>query len=478
MKSKKKLITIILIVFMLLIIAGMAGVYFYYGYTHKDEFFKGVVINGMDVGGMTVEQVEKQIADSAENYNLVVTAKDNVTAEVTKDDINYHYVPDGSVQKYFEQQEWWKWIKGYLKDGKAAYEVAVAVDYDKDMLKSYMESWDFMKPENQIEPVDSTMVYQDGQYVVTEEVDGTKINPDVLYEALVAAVDNTQDTLSVEEVGAYYTASVRRDDELLNANANTLNTQANCTIVHTLPDGSTRTIDKDMLLTWMSQDESGRYYRDDATFGAKIDEYVNELTSAVKALNSKDITFTGANNVSHTVYSYISIGWAVNSTDEKTQLSDEIYSNTTITREPVYSSRKSDVNGGMGDTFVEIDLSSQHLWYHQNGQIVLESDIVSGTYNVADRRTPAGIFNLNYKQRDRVLRGQKKSDGTYEYESPVDYWLPFNGGIGMHDASWRSTFGGDIYLNNGSHGCINMPRDKVAQLYDMISTGCIVVCYY
>ena len=56
--------------------------------------------------------------------------------------------------------------------------------------------------------------------------------------------------------------------------------------------------------------------------------------------------------------------------------------------------------------------------------------------------------------------------------------MPFNGGIGMHDATWRGSFGGSIYQYSGSHGCINMPKAKAASLYEMIEKDCTVVCYY
>ena len=88
-----------------------------------------------------------------------------------------------------------------------------------------------------------------------------------------------------------------------------------------------------------------------------------------------------------------------------------------------------------------------------------------------------GIYSIAYKQTDRILRGAKKADGTYEYESHVDYWMPFNGGIGLHDADWRGSFGGSIYKTNGSHGCINLPVDKAPALYELIEKGTPVICH-
>ena len=96
----------------------------------------------------------------------------------------------------------------------------------------------------------------------------------------------------------------------------------------------------------------------------------------------------------------------------------------------------------------------------------------------ADRQTHSGIFTLYYKKSPDVLRGAKKPDGTYEYEEPVSYWMPFDGGIGFHDAPWRGEFGGDIYLTSGSHGCINLPPDNAAVLYSMIDYNVPIICFY
>ena len=84
--------------------------------------------------------------------------------------------------------------------------------------------------------------------------------------------------------------------------------------------------------------------------------------------------------------------------------------------------------------------------------------------------------HLTYKEKDRILRGKKLDNGKYEYESHVDYWMPFNGGIGLHDASWRSKFGGTIYQTSGSHGCVNLPPASAATLYDLLYKGIPVIC--
>ena len=127
---------------------------------------------------------------------------------------------------------------------------------------------------------------------------------------------------------------------------------------------------------------------------------------------------------------------------------------------------------------MEIDLTAQHLWYYKDGMLLMDSDFVSGTYYDYSRQTPGGTYTLKAKQRNQVLRPAPNEDGSYDYESPVSYWLPFNGGIGLHDANWRWNFGGNIYLYGGSHGCINLPVSFAGNFYENIEVGCPIVCFY
>ncbi|MDD7740137.1 MAG: L,D-transpeptidase, partial [Lachnospiraceae bacterium] len=124
----------------------------------------------------------------------------------------------------------------------------------------------------------------------------------------------------------------------------------------------------------------------------------------------------------------------------------------------------------IGDSYVEVDLVNQKVWLYQNGEQLLATECVSGTYGT-DRQTPGGVYSITYKQSPAVLRGPG-------YESPVTYWMPFNGGIGLHDASWRGQFGGNIYINGGSHGCVNLPNSVAKKIYENLDVGTPVIVYY
>ena len=121
-------------------------------------------------------------------------------------------------------------------------------------------------------------------------------------------------------------------------------------------------------------------------------------------------------------------------------------------------------------------MGEQNVYVYIDGNCVLTTPCVTGRMTKG-RMTPEGMYQIQYKQKNRYLTG-RNPNGSISYRSYVHYWMPFNGGIGLHDATWRSKFGGNLYVGGGSHGCINLPLDMAQQLYDIVYTGMPVVCYY
>ena len=139
--------------------------------------------------------------------------------------------------------------------------------------------------------------------------------------------------------------------------------------------------------------------------------------------------------------------------------------------EPAYlQTARNQGKNDVGTTYIEVDMTNQMLYYYQEGKLEIETPVVTGNMRLG-RETPDGTNYVYAKQKNRVLRGR-------DYESFVKYWIPVKGAIGIHDASWRSNYGGDIYLTDGSHGCINTPLEEVSRLYEMVEIGTPCVMFY
>ena len=276
------------------------------------------------------------------------------------------------------------------------------------------------------------------------------------------AVTSLRSELSLEEAGVYAEPSVTAEDENLKALLAEYNRLAGVTITYTFGD-KTEVLNGETISQWLSDDGSQVTISEE---GAA--EYVQTLATKYNtAYRAKSLKTSYGPTVTISRGNY---GWRINQGEEKTALMAMIQAGESGEREPVYSQKgASHGENDYGDTYVEINLTAQHLFFYKDGKLLVESDFVSGNSS-RGWTTPPGAFPLTYKERNATLKGEG-------YRTPVSYWMPFNGGIGLHDANWRSEFGGTIYKTNGSHGCINLPPSVAKTIYENISQGDPVLCY-
>lgn len=458
---------------MILVSAGTAyaGVSYYYA----DRFFEGTTINGIDCSGKTAYEVEKKIAENVEDYSIEIDSRNLDPQTIKGEQIGYSYVSDGSILKLLREQKSYEWILGYLN--KKSYTIAENTTYDKEKLKEQVKTLDCAQEENQVAPENAYVAYVDTQFEIVPETEGSELDLRKAYDVLSEAISENEAFVDFSsDPDVYVKADVTSDDPELQASLDACNNFTKASITYTFGDDAV-TLDGSTIKDWLNFDEKGQLVMDDASFQQNIANYVAQLAAEHDTVGTeREFQTTSGRTVSVYGSAY---GWQIDQASEVAQLTQEIQSGTQTTREPVYS-MTANAHGAndIGDTYIEVDLTEQHMYYYQNGTDIFESDIVSGDMRYSDRQTPSGIYTLYYKQSPGVLRGKQLANGKYEYEAKVNYWMPFNGGIGFHDASWQPYFGGDRYLEGGSHGCINMPSDKAAELYEIIDYNIPIVCFY
>lgn len=456
----------------LVLVAGVG----YYGWQvnyYKDKFFRGTTINHIKCDELNVNQVEEMIRNQVEDYSIQIEFRNGVTEKINGADIDYRYVSDGSVEKLLDDQNPIFWISGLFSEKE--YEINKEISYDEKKLGKVIDNLDSLQKDAQQEPEDAYVVFEDEGFVIKDEVNGTKLKENVLKAAVADAVQNSKTSLSAEEKEAYVMPELTKDSELLIRQQKQLNELVKVSVTYKLPNGK-KVLDGNTLRKWLDVDEDGNYSLDDEKFEKKIKKYVEKLADKVDTLGKErpfhttsglDVTVKGGN-----------YGWKINRKKEIKALTENIKNQEIVTRKPKYSSKELYTeNNGLGDTYIEVNLTEQHLYYYQKGKVVMDTDIVSGRMT-RDRFTPPGVFFLTYKTKDRILRGAPGPDGQPSYQSHVNFWMPFNGGIGLHDASWRSSYGGTIYKYSGSHGCINLPYNAAKKIYELIDKETPIVCVY
>ena len=468
--NHKKPVLICGIVVLVLLIVYLAGMLYY-----NDKFLNGTMVNGSDVGGMTLQKANDQLSKKVNGQSLKLIFNDGQSEVLQSAQLGVSYNKDNSLNQLMKNQNKWAWFIGFFKNEKNT--LTDLIQISDENLTNGIASMEHAKEENQIAPTDAYIQYKDGSFSIIEEMLGSKFNIEELVKNIKVALSEGKQQLDVTKANGYVKPQVYKDDQDLNNQLKAANEYCLSTITYTTPKGKEIALDGSTLITWLSKQDDGSYTKDESVFKEKLTAFVKELASQYNSIGVTR-TFTGKDGQSHTV-SGGTYGFRVSTDSEVSALLKMINENKSENnRIPEHTGQlPSGENGGLGTTYLEINITKQHLWFVKDGSVVLESDFVSGKESDPTRLTPSGTYYIYNKERNRVLRGTKQPNGKYEYESPVSYWMPFNKGIGLHDASWRSTFGRDIYINSGSHGCINLPTGFAGSLYSQIYVNLPVVVY-
>lgn len=333
-------------------------------------------------------------------------------------------------------------------------------------------------------PADAQVVYQDGSYTVAEASEGTTLDPAAVLAAVQDAVKSGEPRLDLEEKDLYAKPALLSDDPGLAAQAEQLNELANAHITYTLPDGSSAELTPELLKSWLTQNEDGSYTRDEAVFEEHLRSFVEELNAKTSFSGEEHLFDTTLDGTISVPYGDLSTytGYQMDVEGELEALKTQIAEHQVITREPVYlTTGGGSGNHGVGGTYVELNLTRQHLWYYKNGELAFDTNIVSGTMTTW-RYTPAGWYTLASKKSPHTMKGEiDPATGKPIYTAKCTYWMPFipSVGIGFHDydtgrSDWRTS----AYLTNGSHGCINMHLGDARTLYESVEVGTPVIVYY
>lgn len=357
-------------------------------------------------------------------------------------------------------------INELFENQRESHENNFEVQYDvnEELLREFLLTINELQEENMTEPQNAYLKLTDGKVEIVEEVYGLKANFDEAYNIAISQISDGIKNIDLTDI--FDTdPDILSTDESLVQNQKEMSTLLNTKVTFILSDGTEEVLDNFIISGWIYQDSDGLFYLDESN----IDAYINNLAGIAYQKNSSILfNATGIGEISLRVREAL-----IPQLDKETEISmlkQALSSGENCTLELVYD--KSFVTDST--SYVELDISRQKVWLYIDGECILETDCVTGSV-AGGYSTPTGIYYLTYKDRGATLRGYN-SDGS-RYASYVEYWMPFNGGIGFHDASWRSSFGGEIYKTNGSHGCVNMPKNVAEILFNYIDTSMPIFVY-
>lgn len=426
------------------------------------HFYPNTYLNGLDISYRTPDELSAELKKFEENYILQITGRGQ-EAEITAKEISLQYQFDRPLDEIAENQNPFLWFLGFFRDD--AYEAAHSAGYDEEAMDQILEQSPIFT-EARKEPVNARIgeySAEKKQYGLIPEEKGNILEKENVKEAVRAAITDRKTALDLEKADCYQEPEITVDNEQLVHALKLLNTYVSTQITYRVI-GGVEELNGDVIQEWISIDQNKINLDEEAARA-----YVNSIAKKYDTYGKNRTILTSDGR--EKVLPSGAFGWRIDRPAETEELLGLVTQGAKSEREPVYAQEGyvKDSND-IGNTYVEIDMGNQHLYVYEEGNLIIESDFVSGNM-VKGWATPEGVFGLTYKTRNATLKGEN-------YATPVSYWMPFNGNIGMHDAGWRSGFGGEIYISGGSHGCINLPPAKAREIYEFVSKGMPVICYY
>ena len=444
----------------LLVAAGYFGAGSYY----EDKFLPNTMLDGIDISNDTVAQAKAETTAAIAQAQVEIVENGETILAFTPDDLGISIDNSEKLEAMKAEQNGWNWPFLLFQDKQEETDLS-GVSVDETAFGNIVAEMQ-LENESRMAPVNATVVKGTEGYEIAPETAGDKVDLELLKASMLEAIIAGETEIDLAQ--AYQQPTLTADDPILMETLQKLDELTNTVIQYTI-SGQTETVPQTAIVEWLVVDENGEV----SVNREGVAAYMQGLSDTYSTYSrTRDFLATDGETVQVPPGTY---GWTLAVATETDKLVNYILAGEDVTVTPNFNGTGYHADGtDIGTTYVEVDLSSQHMWYYKDGVIVLETDIVSGHPMTP---TPTGVFYIWNKEEDAVLEGYNPRTEK-DYESPVEYWMPVDWtGIGIHDSSWQPAYGGEYWLTAGSNGCVNTPPGVMAELYGMIGIGVPVVIH-
>ncbi len=467
-------------------IVGVLAVIYLVGFAaFSFVFMPNTTLNGADVSLMLASEVSATYGTKASTYQAQVTG-DGVELTIKGSDVNLSFDQSAYAKDIISQQHAYSWPLHILQTHDLEASAGATVDSAK--VKGVLQSAVDEINASATQPTNATIAFSEAtqQYEVVPEQLGTAIDLDATVEKVASELQGMPARIVLDD-SCLVQASVTSEEPSLATAAENANRYMKADIPLTLNGQTAGEVTREQISTWITLDDSLNAALDET----KLSEWVKAEVAQKYDTRGSERTYTRpdgkqvtvAANSSHWDSQY---GWTTDESALCESLKTAVEAGSTEAIEiPTKNTASQVPDSGRkdwGNRYIDIDLTEQHVrMYDDSGSLIWESDCVTGDH-AKGYDTPTGVYYLNGGRAsgDVELRGAiDPSTGQPSYISHVAYWMPFiDNSWALHDATWRSSFGGTIYQYGGSHGCVNLPSDKAAELYNLCKIGDVVVVHY
>lgn len=448
-----------------LIVAILLIAYLCVSQYYKEHFYAQTYINGMDCSNLTAAEARERITENVNTYVLNVKERNDVTERVVGADIGLKCTFDQDIAKVLDEQSAYSWILNTWQDNKV--DNPYQLTYDEEKLNAVIDKLECLQEKNEVAPENAKVssYSKDKGFTVVAEKQGTKIDKDKFVKAIQASIKNLDSQVVIEKQDCYVKPEITSEDTSIKNTMDTINKYMATKITYKFGN-KTEVFDQADIGPALKVSKKGNVSIDED----KIKEYVEKLAKTYNIVPASIDFKTSYGTV--VPVENIDLGWKLDTDTEQKDLIASVKKGEQKQKDPTCK-KKGRAYGTtelVGNTYVEVDLKNQKIFFYKNGKKMVDAGIVSGNPNTG-HSTPAGAYVIAFKDYDRYLKGAT-------WNSHVTYWMPFNNDIGLHDAYWQhGNFGGSRYLVHGSHGCVNLSLTTAKTIYNNVDAGTPVICY-
>ena len=442
----------------------IAAGYFGAGSYYENKFLPNTMLDGIDISNDTVAQAKEETTAAIAQAQIQIVENGETIHAFTPADLGVSIDNTEKLETMKAEQSGWNWPILLFQEKQEETDLS-GVSVDETALGNILTAMP-LENDSRTAPVNATVVKGTNGYEISPETAGNRVDLELLKATMLEAViaGETKIDLAV----AYQQPTLTAGDPILAETLQKLDDLTDTVIQYTI-SGQTETVPQTAIIEWLGIDENGEV----SVNREGVAAYLQGLSDKYSTYSrTRDFLATDGETVQVPSGTY---GWTLAVAAETDNLISYVSAGEDLTVTPNYNGTGYHADGAdIGTTYVEVDLSSQHMWYYKEGVVALETDIVSGH---PMSPTPTGVFYIWNKEEDAVLKGYNPRSEK-DYESPVEYWMPVDWtGIGIHDSSWQPAYGGEYWLTAGSNGCVNTPPGVMAELFGMIGIGVPVVIH-
>lgn len=460
--SRGKIIGIVIIVVALICTCILINIFIANPSTFPDQSS----INGVNVSGMTVSQAKASLTKEWNKKSITVKSNGSTVGTISNSDFDYAIndkITDCLHPGFFSA------IGRTFNKDKRNYTIKMTPAKATKSFNSQFKALSIVTNGNGTVTTKNAYVNMSNtDFNIVKEVYGNNLDKAKLKKAILNSIAKGDDSFTYVAKKYYAVPTVKSNSKKLTAKQKYCKENLTTKITYNAPlrTYTIKPYDLDKMITV----SDGKISVNEKN----VRKFVKKLAVACNSVGATR-KFNSLHGGTYTIYGG-TYGYTINVNKETKKLIADLKTGKDVTRKPVYSrtAKGTTGNNDIGSTYVEVSIGSQHCWYVQNGKTLLSCSVVTGTTSTG-HGTPTGVYYILYKSRNTTLKGSN-TDGS-KYATKVSYWMPFYNGDGLHDAWWRSAFGGTIYKTGGSHGCVNMPSSQAAKLYSYVSAGTPVVIH-